>query len=227
MTIRASVDNKFIRRFLYISIGCFLFMLWGLYDGLYTSPRDVEIAKAYKELSKKREAGEITEDERGEMWKELATKNKWPLSKPKEPHIAQGYVYFQWFVFGTGLILGVFFLIKYLRLRNSWMEADETAVTTSWGPTVKFDDIETINKHKWEKKGIARVHYKDDSGTSKIMVFDDFKYNRETMGQIMEMAEKNLTDEQIVGGVRESAKKEDESTGQKETFAGAGAESQD
>lgn len=206
MDIRADVNNKFIRRFLYIAIGCFLFMLWGLYDGLYTSPKKLKAAKAYQELFEQREEGEITESERAENWKVMATEQGWGLDRPKRPEEAQNYVYFQWFVFGLGLILGLFFLIKYLRLLNSWVQADDKGVSSSWGESLQFDRIQQINKRKWEKKGIARVAFQDESGAAKTMVFDDFKFDREMMGMIISLAEKNLTDDQIIGGLRESAK---------------------
>ena len=213
--IRADVDKKFIRRFLYIAIGCFLFMLWGLYDGLYTSPEELQRAIEYKKLVDRQEKGEISEAERATIWKEMAEENKWRegIAKPKEPNVAQNYVYFQWFVFATGLLLGIFFLVKYMRLRQSWMEADDSGLTTSWGESLKFEKITKIDKRKWEKKGIARVEYSDDSGSSRTMIFDDFKFDRGSMGKIMSLAEQNLADEQITGGPRQSEK--DASTDEK------------
>ena len=119
MTVRADVDKKFIRRFLFIAIGCFVFMLWGLYDGLITNPLELERAKAYKKLSQQVKSAEITEGEKDEAWKSMVKENGWALAKPKSPEVAQNYVYFQWFVFAIGLVLGVFFLLKYLKLLNT------------------------------------------------------------------------------------------------------------
>ena len=192
MTIRAEVDNKFIRRFLFISIGCFVFMLWGLYDGLYTNPLELRRAVEYKNLSEKVKKGEITDAEKDDAWKKMVQENGWALSKPKSPAVAQNYVYFQWFVFALGLILGVIFLVKYLKLLNSWMEVDDHAVTTSWGESLQLDKITAIDKRKWEKKGIAKVSFQDEAGNSKTMIFDDFKYHRESMAEIMKRAEANL-----------------------------------
>ncbi len=204
MTVRAESDKKFIRRFLYISIGSFLFMLWGLYDGLYTKPNEMVRAIEYKKLVEQRDSGEITEAQRAERWNELVEEKKWDRAKPKGIKEVQNDIYFQWFVFAVGLILGIFFLLKYLRLLRSWIQADESGVTTSWGESLTFDKIEKIDKRKWEKKGIARVSYAGDNGNSKTMIFDDFKYDRSPMGQILELAERDLKDEMIVGGRRES-----------------------
>ena len=204
--LRADVDKKFIRRFLIISLGCFAFMLWGLYDGLYTSPMDLERSIAYKKLTAQAANGELTEGQRSEKWEAMCNENGWATAKPKSPDVARNYVYFQWFVFGIGLTLGLLFLWHYLRLLNAWVQADEKGVESSWGQTLEYANIKSINKSKWSKKGIAKVSYQDDSGASKIMIFDDFKFHRETMGEIVKLAERGLTDDQIIGGMRESAK---------------------
>ncbi len=204
--LRADVDNKFIRRFLIIALGCFAFMLWGLYDGLYTSPTDVERSIAYKKLAAEAAAGDLTEGQRSEAWEAMCKENGWATAKPKSPEVAQNYVYFQWFVFGIGLTLGLLFLWHYMRLLNAWVEADGDGVETSWGQTLKFENIQSINKSKWLKKGIAKIAYVDDVGANKSMVFDDFKFHRETMGKIMELAEQDLADDQIIGDRRESVK---------------------
>lgn len=205
-SIRADVDNKFIRRFLFVAIGCFLFMLWGLYDGLVKEPKDLQRSLAYQELLQRQESGELTESERAVQWDTMTAENGWESTKPDSPKNEQNDIYFQWFVFAVGLLCGLFFLMKYLRLRNTWIEADEEQLTTSWGEGFKFKNIEQIDKRKWPKKGIAKVQFANDSGASKTMVLDDFKYQRDKMSEIMQRAEANLSDEKIVGDMRETAK---------------------
>ena len=205
--LRADVDRKFIRRFLILSVFGFGFMIWGLYDAVVSAPKDLKRAIAYKELLAQAEAGDLTESERAETWEAKCKENGWKTSKPKSPDDAQGYIYLQWFICGSGLIVGLAFMWHYLRLVNAWVEADQDGVDSSWGQSLKFDNIKEINKSKWEKKGIAKVTYSSDAGPDKTMVFDDFKFHRETMGKILTMAEKKLGDEQIVGAVRESEKK--------------------
>ena len=218
-TIRADVDKKFIRRFLFVAIGCFLLMLWGLYDGVVTMPREMDRAIEFEKLQQQLEAGELTEAQRAEKWDAMTEERGWSSNMPDSPKHAKGDIYFQWFLFGLGLVLGIFFLVKYLRLLNSWLEADENGVRSSWGQSLEFKNIQSIRKHKWQKKGIAKVDYSDESGKSKIMVFDDFKYHREDMGTILKMAEKGLSDDQIVGDIRESAKPDPapEAAGEDET----------
>ena len=205
---RADVDNSFIRRFLLIALACFGFMIWGLYDRFYTGPIEIERAIAFKKLAADLDEGLISEDQRTEKWESICETNNWSTSKPKSPKVAEGYLVFQYFVIGIGLIGGILFLLHYLRLKGSWVGADEEGVEASWGQTLKFKDITGINKAKWAKKGIAKVSYNNEAGATKTMIFDDFKYHRETMGSILKMAEEHLSDEQIVGDQRESAKAE-------------------
>ncbi len=200
MAIRANVDKQFIRRFLFIAIGCFLFMLWALYDSLVSSPKGLAASQAYIKLEEQQANGEITESQRAKMWDEMAGSNGWRTSHPESVIDAQNDVYFQWFLFGTGLLLGIFFLLKYFRLLYSWIEADKTGVSSSWGQSLQFDKIQQINKQKWAKKGIAKIHYIDESGATKVMTFDDFKYDRKSMAQIMTRAEQDLEVHQIICG---------------------------
>ena len=205
-TIRANVDKKFIRRFLIISIGCFLFMLWGLYDGLYTYPSKLRKSHEYEKLAVQLESGELTEDERGQEWIQITEENGWSLTKPDEAKNIENGIKFQWVIFGVGLVLGIFFLIKYIRLLGTWVEGDDSKLSTSWGQTIHFKNIQQINKTKWAKKGIAKIEYAEENGASKQMVFDDFKYDQKAMGNILAQAEKDLSKDQIVGGVSEAEK---------------------
>lgn len=199
MGVRADVDRKFIRRFLWIALACFGLMLWSLYDALVTYPNEIVRATEYKKLHKQVEAGELTDEQGASQWETLIAANNWAKSKPKDPEIVAGKLKFQWFLFGAGLILGTFFLVKYLRLLSSWMEADEKGLKTSWDQELTFNAITKVNKRRWKSKGIATVDYLDEAGQKKTMVLDDFKYHRETIGKILRMAESGLRDDQIIG----------------------------
>ena len=209
MSLRADVDTKFIRRFLIISIGSFFLMLWGGYDASYGGPSQIVAAKEYKKLHHLLEKGEITEDERATRWGEIRDENGWP-SKPDSEENARNYIRFNWFLFGVGLIAGIFFLIKYMNLVGSWMEAKDDGIETSWGQSLKFDQIQEINKRRWKKKGIAVLTYNNEVKAAKTMVLDDFKYHRENVGEILKLAEKDLDDNQIVFGTREDSPAETE-----------------
>ena len=200
MSIRATVDNKFIRRYLIIGLGGLAFMAWGAYDAFVKGPFQMEMSRAFQEIKDK--------PDYEEQWLALYEKNQdrgWTRSKPTEdPKTIQGFLWFNYFVTGAGALLGAFFLLKYLRTKGTWMESTGDGINTSWGESLKFDQVTKINKKKWAKKGIANVHFTDESGAERSMVFDDFKYDRAQMSELMAMCEKGLDREQILHGKSEA-----------------------
>ncbi|MEO8271198.1 MAG: hypothetical protein ABI557_15860, partial [Aureliella sp.] len=111
----------------------------------------------------------------------------------------------QYFWGGINLLVGLPALILWLRARGSWVESTESGLTTSWGQSLRFSDVKLLDKKRWQRKGIAKATYAPaEGGPSKKFVFDDFKYEREPLGQILRDLEKHLLPEQIVGGPPEA-----------------------
>lgn len=220
MSIRALVDNKFIRRYLIIGLGGLAFMAWGAYDAFVTGPFRMEMSRAFEEIKE--------EPDYEDKWLALYEKNEdrgWTRSKPTEkPGTIQGFLYFNYFVAAAGALLGIFFLLKFLKTRGTWMESTEDGITTSWGKSLKFDQITKINKKKWSKKGIAKVHFTDESGAEQQMVFDDFKYDRSNMSELMSMCEKGLKRDQIIDGKTEAEIAVDKAEEEKKKAAEKAAE---
>ncbi len=211
MTVRAEADRKFIRKYLFLAAAGLAFFLWGTYDSFYKFPVDLEMAEAFDPISKDPNAIQL--------WAQLYEENKdrgWHREKPhNSAETVRGYWRFNNYVFiGGGLCLMLFFLMKYARTIGSWMESTETGINTSWGKSFDFEKIREINKRRWEAKGIAKVSYEDAGGQKRTMVFDDFKYQREPMAELMTMCEQGLDPSQIVGGKSQAeiaAEKEAES----------------
>lgn len=199
MTIRADYDPKFFRRFLWIGVGCLAFTGWCFYDALVKYPFELERAEVYWTQGD----GELTGMER-EAWRTVVREKGWssvdPPDKPEELHhkIQSQYLYA-----AVCSVIAIVCLLKWLLAKGSWIEADQKELKTNYGPSFRFDEIKKIDKTKWEKKGITRIEYETD-GRSKSFIFDDFKYLREPMGQILREIEGTLTDEQITGAPRES-----------------------
>ncbi len=60
-------------------------------------------------------------------------------------------------------------------------------------PPVTVDDIRRIDKRKWDKKGIAYLHYEiGQPPTSGVLKLDDFAYERKPVDEILERIEKNV-----------------------------------
>tara|TARA_R110002049_G_scaffold4601_4_gene31793 strand:+ start:9594 stop:10313 length:720 start_codon:yes stop_codon:yes gene_type:complete len=191
--LRANFVPGYFRRFLFVFIGCFAFAMYCLYDGFIGYPHKLVISKAYYEMP---------EENRTELWRAKAKANGWPLETPKEPEDIIHGIGQQWFMAGLCALIGLPALWKWFRAKGTWVEGDETRIRNSKGKELAIENITKINKRKWDEKGIATIYY-DENGRSKKFVMDDFKYDREPMGQLMRYAEANLTDEQIVGGLSE------------------------
>ena len=191
--IRAPYVPGYFRRFLFVAIGCFAFAMYCLYDGFITYPHKLVVAKAYYEMP---------EQDRTEQWREKAKANGWPLEKPKEPDEIEHLISSQWGMACICALIGIPAFLKWFLAKGTWIEGDEKLIRNSRGKEVPIESITKINKRKWEDKGLATIYY-DDNGKSRKFVMDDFKFEREPMGQLMRYAEANLSADQVVGGLKE------------------------
>lgn len=60
-------------------------------------------------------------------------------------------------------------------------------------PAMLLSSIESVDKQKWDRKGIAFVTYRLDDGVSGQFKLDDFVYEREPIDQIFQRIEQSLT----------------------------------
>jgi hypothetical protein len=98
----------------------------------------------------------------------------------------------------TGLI-GVWLISIPLRARGRWIESTGSGITSSWGQSFNYDQVENLEKRQWRKKGIARVTYLDD-GRRRRFVIDDYKFDRYKTDEILYELEQNIDSERITGG---------------------------
>ena len=57
----------------------------------------------------------------------------------------------------------------------------------------------SIDKKKWDKKGIANLHYQEN-GRKKILTLDDFIYDRPTTDDILRQVEQRVGHDKIING---------------------------
>ena len=81
--------------------------------------------------------------------------------------------------------------LKWLLPRGSWIEGNKEEIRNSRGQNYSLDSLVGIDRRRWEQKGIAVLHFLDGNKTQKF-VLDDFKYNREAIGDILKLAEERL-----------------------------------
>lgn len=205
MTVRADYDPSYFKRFLWMAMGCAAAGAWFFFDGSVTYPRELDRCKAYWQASDDpRNPWEPVDDDE---WIEIAKANNWSKEKPDvKPDKQQEKIGTQFF-YGIGsMLIAIPCLLKWYMARGTWIEGDENSINSSWGQSFKFENVQSINKRKWEDKGIAKVRYEED-GRVQTFVLDDFKYQRKPMDTIVRWLEAKVTDEQITGGERQPEKK--------------------
>ena len=60
-------------------------------------------------------------------------------------------------------------------------------------PPITYDNIRRIDKRKWDRKGVAFVHYEHgDPPMPGVVKLDDFAYERKPVDEMLERIEKNV-----------------------------------
>ncbi len=200
MSERANFQSSYLKRYLLLAGVCIPLSLWFAYDGFIGYPKQLEYAKAYDPLR------DLDSKERSVQWQVLTSEKKWPNRIPeKKAEEVEDAIVGQYIWGSLSFLAGFIALLYYLRSRGSWVEPTATGLTTSWGQTFDFTNVVKLDKKKWETKGIAKATYRDNN-LNRVFVFDDFKFDREPLGDMLRSLEKKLDREQIVGGPPESPK---------------------
>ncbi len=192
MPIRANISPGFVWRLGLVALFCFGMAGWFLFDGTITYPRQRQRGLAYERLE---------EEDRLDEWEEYAEERGWSTDPPGEPK-TEAEIYTQLILAAAIVPPALFFLFRFLVARKRWVEADETGLRASWGQQLQYDQIVTLNKKKWAKKGIAKIVY-DDGGRKRQFVLDDWKYEADPTEEILREVEARINPEQIVGGMPE------------------------
>jgi hypothetical protein len=59
-------------------------------------------------------------------------------------------------------------------------------------PPVELDQIESIDKTRWDRKGVAVVEYKPADGQSRTLTLEDMIYDRQATDRIVDRLERHL-----------------------------------
>lgn len=196
MTVRANFTRSWLRRYLLMAVLALGWASWCAYDGLVAYPARYERAEEYARLEG------LEKPQRDEAWKKIAREKGWPVVKPDSAEEVRGSILQQYVMGVLGLVIGLPAIGCWIVSRNAWVERTDTGLKTSWGQSVDFSTVESLNKRKWKHKGIARALYRDGDRT-RTFVFDDFKFERQPLGKILRDLEAVLDDSKILEGTRE------------------------
>lgn len=182
--IRADVHLPYFKKFLWIAIAALGYAAWSAYDGFIAYPEKLRIAVAYEALPDT-EAGR-------QQWRQVATENGWPPGIPtKTAEKMRSLIASQFLAIVVCGIAATFLLLKWWRAHGTWIEGDESTFRNSRGTEFSLANLTEINRRKWEDKGIAVLKYTEGGKTRKF-VLDDFKFDRENTGKLLEIAESKL-----------------------------------
>lgn len=208
MRIRAENDPRYSYKFLIMGICALGFALYCLYDGFvgYPQMRERGFAEFKEEMAKSPSRNMFSDASRREMTlaefevvADEVDRHEWEAYSHDRgiksyPDIIMQFV----MAAGTGLI-GAMFLWGPIRSRGRWIEASDEGVTSSWGESFRYDEVEVVNKRAWRKKGIAKITYVS-GGRRRTFVIDDFKFQRWPTDAILYELEQRIDQGRIING---------------------------
>lgn len=207
MATRAMVSKGYRWRLAAVGIFCSVFAAWSAYDGFIKYPAQNEISKKFKQF--KAEHGEGPQGWTTK-WKAYAEQHGLPVNdKEAGRHRGFGDILTQYIMLAITLPIGLVFMYGFLSTRGRWVECDDDSIRTSRGQSVPYGKIQTINKSRWDSKGIAIVSFEDGKGEQKLII-DDWKYERALTDEILREIESHISRDQIVGGEPEPESAADE-----------------
>ena len=135
-------------------------------------------------------------------WKQICEQQHWSDDDPGEPKNPYA-IDQQFYMAGAIIPFSLFFLVSLVRKRKSWIEGDGNGLRNSRRDDLAFAQIDSFDKKRWDKKGIAKVRYRS-GGTQKTFVLDDCNYDYQPIRAIVRLVESQIALEQITGGAPES-----------------------
>jgi hypothetical protein len=206
MLIRAENDPRYHYKFLIMGIGALGFALYCLYDGFIGYPRQRErgFAEFKEEMANSSKRSMFSERQamslaEFEIVANEEERHEWN-SYSHDRGIKSGPDVIMQFVMAAGTaLIGAALLWGPIRSRGRWIEASDEGITSSWGESFRFDEVESVNKRAWRKKGIAKVTYVS-GGRRRTFVIDDFKYQRWATDAILYALEQRIDQGRIING---------------------------
>lgn len=158
---------------------------WFLYDGFVKYPLEREIAAEYRKF---------VDENRVTQWPEYARERGWPDGLEGQPGVehSDSSILLQRGLGFVVLPLALLFVISGVRTMGRWLTYDEeTGLATSWGVRIPLTAITAIDKQRWQRKGIAVVHYTYEGKTGRL-VLDDWKYDEQATETLLKVIENHL-----------------------------------
>jgi hypothetical protein len=101
-------------------------------------------------------------------------------------------IWFQKFLAITLPAAGIGLLVRTLYQSRGAYRLQGDVLSVPGHPDVPLDAIRQMDKSRWDKKGIAWVHYELPTGAPRALALDDFIYDRPPTDRIVERIETHL-----------------------------------
>jgi len=213
MPITAKIRMGYVGRLALIALVCIGMSLWFLYDGAIGWPKKraralkfleikEEVHEKYADVEDAVKREELIQKEWMDTWYDYAEEHGFKAMNPGPPKSLQE-IRMQFAFAGVAAAPGIVFAVFLVLSLRRWVKMDEDGVSSSGGQQVAFDDIATLDKTRWKKKGIAHITYEKD-GEQQRLLLDDWKFETKAIETILREVESRIQIEQVVGGPPES-----------------------
>lgn len=113
------------------------------------------------------------------LWRDYSEEKGWPQTiDPNEDKKDAYKIREQLIAASVCFVLALIALYYFLRTRKRAMIVDDEGYTSPDGKKVSFDKMTTIDKRKWETKGLAYITYTDVNGEEAKATVDGMVYGQ-------------------------------------------------
>ena len=169
MAVTARISKAYRIRLGVMAALLLAFSGWFFYDGAIGYPEQQRVHELWLDLR------ENDPDWRTE-WNRLMNEHDYPANPDGKSDLD---IFVQYLLGTLTGALGLLFLVGFARTFGRWLAIDDDALTANGGHRAPFDRIESIDTERWDRKGIAIVHYRNEAGQHKRITLDDWKFDRE------------------------------------------------
>lgn len=166
MAIEARVNPGWVAKWLVMGSLLLGMGAWCLYDAVVAYPEHNRRVAAFNEL---KEQGRLAD------WPTIAAEHGWSDADPGEPKTDLD-ILSQWIMLAICGPLGLAAIVIVALHARRRITADEAGLVGPRGERVPYGRITSIDKERWERKGIAVVHYETADGRSLSVKIDDWVY---------------------------------------------------
>jgi hypothetical protein len=188
MEVVARVNPAWMAKWVIMGILLLGLGAWCFYDATVTYPEHNRRVAAFEELEAR---GQLDE------WPKIASENGWTDEDPGEPR-TDFDILSQWIMLAICVPLGLASLITVAFHAGRTLSADETGVRGRGGERVPYERITAIDKSRWDRKGIAVLHFESDGGDPDTLKLDDWVF-RGAAAVLAEVEKRTGLGENIAG----------------------------